>query len=100
MKIIKSARRSHMNQDTLDALMRVHSDGPSIVSFNPQSAIHHWLSSGPGTRHLRGHKVPQKTQGNYHKIILSLTTDQTASDSYESYLFFMNHVMFDVLEYL
>ncbi|XP_053398529.1 zinc finger protein 862-like isoform X1 [Mercenaria mercenaria] len=76
MKLIKSARRSHMNQDTLEALMRVHADGPPAALFDPQPAIHHWMSSGPGTRHLGGHKIPQKPS-----VVLSDNEDDDRDDS-------------------
>ncbi|XP_052241384.1 zinc finger protein 862-like [Dreissena polymorpha] len=57
MKLIKSCRRSHMHQDTLEALMRVHADGPPLQEYKAEGAIHHWMDCGPGTRHLAGHKI-------------------------------------------
>lgn len=60
MNNIKTALRSSLNQDTLEALMRVKADGPAISEFNPISAIHYWMDSGKGTRHLGGHRKPRK----------------------------------------
>ncbi|KAH3742141.1 hypothetical protein DPMN_048876 [Dreissena polymorpha] len=57
MKLIKSSRHSHMHQDTLEALMRVHADGPPLQEYKAEGAIHHWMDCGPGTRHLAGHKI-------------------------------------------
>lgn len=60
MNIIKTCLRTNLKQETLEALMRVKSDGPDLSQYNPTAAIHLWMSSGPGTRHLSGHQKPQK----------------------------------------
>ncbi|KAH3873686.1 hypothetical protein DPMN_036923 [Dreissena polymorpha] len=61
MNLIKSSRRSHMNQDTLEALIRVHADGPPLHKYKAEGAFHHWMDCGPGTRHLAGHKRSDAT---------------------------------------
>ncbi|KAH3748810.1 hypothetical protein DPMN_183265 [Dreissena polymorpha] len=61
MKLNKSSRRSHMNQDTLEALMRVHADGPPLHDYKAKGAIHHWMDCGPGTRQLACHKILSAT---------------------------------------
>lgn len=65
MKIIKSARRTRLNQDTLESLMRIHGDGQSIMDFDAVPSIHRWMETGPGTRHLGGHKIPEKRPGMF-----------------------------------
>ena len=59
MNLIKTNLRLSMSQSTLNDLMRIHSDGPSLRDFNPTSSIMNWLSAGPGHRHMSGHKAPQ-----------------------------------------
>ncbi|KAH3752654.1 uncharacterized protein LOC127847728 [Dreissena polymorpha] len=49
MNFIKNSRRYHMNQDTLEALMRVHADGPPLHEYKAEEAIHHWMDCGHGT---------------------------------------------------
>uniref|UniRef100_A0A8C4NB63 TTF-type domain-containing protein n=1 Tax=Eptatretus burgeri TaxID=7764 RepID=A0A8C4NB63_EPTBU len=58
--VIKSNMRAHLNQDTLQALMRIKLEGPILANFNPDPMIDVWLTSGKGTRHTGGHKAPTK----------------------------------------
>ena len=58
MNRIKTALRNRLSNDSLQALMKINCDGPSDNDFDPEEAINKWLTSGPGGRHIAGHKVP------------------------------------------
>ena len=58
MNLMETNLRSTLSQVSFKDLMRIHSDGPSLNDLNPTSSLMTWLSSGPGHRHLSGHKVP------------------------------------------
>lgn len=72
MNLIKTNLRSTLSQMSLNDLMRIHSDGPSLKDFDPTSSIMTWLSSGPGHRHVSGHKIPD-TRDN--EVIMVKDTD-------------------------
>ena len=39
--------------------MKTNCDGPSVNDFDPEEGINKWfITSGPGGRHIAGHKVP------------------------------------------
>ena len=58
MNRVKTALRNRLSNDSLQALMKINCDGPSADDFDPEEAITKWLTSGPGGRHIAGHKVP------------------------------------------
>ena len=58
MNRIKTALRNRLSNDSLQALMKINCDGPSDNDFDPEEAINNWVTSGPGGRHIAGHKVP------------------------------------------
>ena len=58
MNLQKNARRSNMQQDTLNDLMIINVGGVNLQDFDPSEAIQNWLHSGPGTRHTEGHALP------------------------------------------
>lgn len=58
MNRIKTALRNHLSNDSLQALMKINYYGPSDNDFDPEEVINKWLTSGPGGRHIAGHKVP------------------------------------------
>ena len=43
MKLVKTKRRGHMNEATLNMLLLVHLETPSVQEFNPDPAIKEWL---------------------------------------------------------
>mmetsp|Transcript_23345 Transcript_23345/g.56616 ORF Transcript_23345/g.56616 Transcript_23345/m.56616 type:complete len:138 (-) Transcript_23345:77-490(-) len=43
---IKSKFRARMNDDLLDALMRISLEGPVMKDFNPEPVFNLWLKSG------------------------------------------------------
>ncbi|KAH3885506.1 hypothetical protein DPMN_009500 [Dreissena polymorpha] len=43
MKLIKHKRRGKMSTDTLNDLVAIHLDAPSIAQFNPDDAIMEWM---------------------------------------------------------
>ena len=44
MKHIKSDWRNHLNEETLDNLLRISIDGPPLSGFDPQVAVEQFLS--------------------------------------------------------
>ncbi|KAH3798093.1 hypothetical protein DPMN_151683 [Dreissena polymorpha] len=38
-----------MNQDMLEALLRVHADGPPLHDYKAEGAIHQWMDLGHAT---------------------------------------------------
>ena len=62
MNRIKTSQRNSLRQEVLQDLLRVCVDGPSLEDFDATDAINLWLSDGPGTRHIEGHKAPVKHQ--------------------------------------
>ena len=54
----RNEREISNRADSLQALMKINCDGPSADDFDPEEAITKWLTSGPGGRHIAGHKVP------------------------------------------
>lgn len=71
MNLIKTNLRSSMSQTTLNSLMRIYSDGPSLKDFDPTSSILTWLSC-PGQRHLSGHKIPDSKDKRENVVITKL----------------------------
>ena len=59
MNLIKTPNRCSLHEDTLQHLLRVYIEGPPLAGFNPDPAIDKWLTCGPGSRHVRGHNIPQ-----------------------------------------
>jgi hypothetical protein len=43
MKLLKTKRRGRMSTRTLNELMLVHLESPSIEDFNPDQAIKQWM---------------------------------------------------------
>ena len=50
MRRIKSDSRCGLKTDTLNSLLKISIDGPSLAQFNPQPAVEHWLSSATHRR--------------------------------------------------
>ena len=65
MNRIKTPQRNALASSTLNDLMTICVDGPSLEDFDPTAAVNAWLTSGPGTKHLGGHKLlgPPKKVG-------------------------------------
>ena len=57
MNIIKGVTRTRLGSETLNDLMEIQINGPSLSDYEPESSIIHWLDKCPGTRHLDGHKT-------------------------------------------
>ena len=57
MNVVKDARRSLLGNDSLNDLMEIKINGPTLADFTPDSAIDHWLKKAIGTRHINGHKL-------------------------------------------
>ena len=56
--LIKSKLRTSLGQHNLSSLMRVMQSPDTLSTFDPEPACKHFLTSGPGTRHVKGHRVP------------------------------------------
>ena len=52
-------------------MLQVNMMGDDIRSYNPLSALQHFLTSGVGTRHIQGHNTPS---------VASHTTPQNSND--------------------
>ena len=73
MNRIKSKGRARLKNSTLNSMMLICTDGPSLESFDPQSAVDHWSKvchRRPGSRHTQTH--------------IDSISDSSASDSDES----------------
>ena len=59
MNRIKTSLRSSLSQDALRGLLRIMEHGAPVKEFDPAPGIQVFLTSGPGTRHIRGHVIPE-----------------------------------------
>ena len=65
----------------LQALMKINCDGPSDNDFDPEEATNKWLFSGPGDRHIAGHKVPVPRVSVPNRPVATATATATATSS-------------------
>ena len=68
--IINTSHRSCLQQQTMDDLMQVSVNGPSLSNFSPDKALELWWAAAQKKRHVQGHKS-SKIQVNevvYSKI--------------------------------
>ena len=79
MNRIKTALRNRLSNDSLQALMKINCDGPSDNDFDPEEAINKWLTSGPGGRHIAGHKVPVPRVSVPNRLAATATATATSS---------------------
>jgi hypothetical protein len=63
MNRIKTPQRNALSKASLQDIMRIYVDGPKLADFDPTESINIWLTDGPGTRHIVGHALPQKSTG-------------------------------------
>ena len=56
MNIVKNSTRTLLNNNTLNDLMELKINGPTLTNFTPDKAIIHWMNKGKGSRHLNGHR--------------------------------------------
>ena len=61
MNIEKNEKRTRMNQNTLQSLMIINTDGPKCDDFQPIESVKMWLNSGPGSRHISGHTLVKES---------------------------------------
>ena len=61
--------------------MKINCDGPSDNDFDPEEAINKWLTSGPGARHIAGHKVPVPRVSVPNRLTAPATATATATSS-------------------
>ena len=55
MNIVKNSTRTLLLNNTLNDLMELKINGPSLADFSADKAIIHWMNKGKGSRHLNGH---------------------------------------------
>ena len=60
MNIVKSSTRTLLGNGTMNNLLEIKLNGPSIKDFSPATAILHWLENGQRKRHIDGHKNKDK----------------------------------------
>lgn len=57
MNVLKTRYRTGLRQDSLQSQLLVMTEGPELEHFDVGRAINHWLTVGPGTRHVAGHTL-------------------------------------------
>jgi hypothetical protein len=62
MNVIENSFMSSITAQSLNDLMLISLNGPSVEEFNPSKALDHWCFSAKGMRHLHGQKVQQVVQ--------------------------------------
>ena len=83
----KTTLRNRLANDTLQALMKINCDGPSLDDFDPEQALDKWMISGLEGRHLAGHKKPITSFAVLHDhpvstaVHVSAPLPEQASDS-------------------
>ena len=55
MNNVKGPERTRMGKDTLNDLMEIQINGPTIENFSADLPLLHWLDKGSGQRHINGH---------------------------------------------
>ncbi|XP_053158033.1 zinc finger protein 862-like isoform X2 [Hemicordylus capensis] len=58
MNLIKNKYRAQMESRSLNDLMMISLNGPSLKDFTAQNAVDHWYFSAKCSRHIHGHKRP------------------------------------------
>ena len=58
MNVLKTRYRTGLRQESLQSQLLVMTEGPELEHFDGDRAINHWLTVGPGTRHVSGHALP------------------------------------------
>ena len=56
MNNVKDATRTMLGNKTLNNLLEVKINGPTLKDFKPEAAIIHWMDKGKGKGHVNGHK--------------------------------------------
>ena len=54
----KTTLRTTLAHSTLDDIMRICIDGPTLREFNAERHVKSWTSNAKGTRHIKGHELP------------------------------------------
>jgi hypothetical protein len=60
MNPVKNKLRSSMQEEALCDLMMCNMNGPSVKEFDPTKAVNQWYFSSKTTRHVHGHRRPNK----------------------------------------
>ena len=55
MNIVKSATRTSLGNNSLNDLLEIKINGPSLASFKADQAIIHWLDKVNGKRRMNDH---------------------------------------------
>ena len=56
MNVVKDEKHTQLGNDTLNDLLEVKFNGPSLADFVPEKAILHWMNKGKGKRRVNSHK--------------------------------------------
>ena len=70
MNIVKTKLRNRLETLTLDDLLFIKCNGPSLDDFNCIPAIQSWEEGTPGTRHLKGHASGSGRKASKPKVWL------------------------------
>ena len=57
MNIIKAETRTLLGNETLNNLLQLKINGPTLEDFSPVESIIHWIDRSKGTRHINGHRL-------------------------------------------
>ena len=55
MNIVKSATRTSLGNNSMNDLLEIKINGPSLSNFKADEAIIHWLDKANGKRQMNGH---------------------------------------------
>ena len=64
LNVIKDTLSTNLDDETLDDLMEISINGPTMANFDSSESIDWWLNATSGTRHVHGH--------NSHKVSASV----------------------------
>ena len=56
MNNIKDSTLTVLGNDTLNNLLEIKINGPSLADFSPEAAILHWLNVPTGSQHVNGQR--------------------------------------------
>lgn len=76
---IKTLHRSCLQHDTVDDLLHISVNGPTLNKFSPDKALELWWTAVRKKRHVQGHKKHSssiKIQSDVHQASVATVLDQ------------------------
>lgn len=56
----KTSLRTLLSKGTLNSIMKIAVDGPSVEEFDAPKHVENWIANSSGFRHLEGHRAPKR----------------------------------------